>query len=206
MMYAQRDLSALVVQAGGDYIWTVKDNQSCLREDLEQLFQPEVYVKGFSPAPNDFRTAQTVNKGHGRLETRPLTLSSLLTETSDGPGLAQVFKLERETRIMARATGRREVAYGVTSLTAETTGPERLLALVCGHWGIENGSHYRRDKTLKEDDGRMTHWPLAHAMAVINNLIVALLLNAGARNLPKARRHFAAHPDQALNLLLTCPP
>ncbi len=204
-LYAQRELSEQVVQAGGDYIWSVKDNQPRLREDIEQLFQPEVYVKGFSPAPNDFRTAQTVNKGHGRIETRTLTTSSLLTETSDWPGIAQVFKLERETTLVARAMVRREVAYGVTSLTTETAGPDRLLTLVRGHWGIENGLHYRRDKTFKEDEGRMTYWPLAQAMAAINNLVVALLLNAGMRNLPKARRHFAAHPDQALNLLLTRP-
>jgi predicted transposase YbfD/YdcC len=149
-MYAQRELSEQVIQAGGQYIWTVKDNQSRLREDIEQLFQAEVYVKGFSPAPNDFRTAQTVNKGHGRIETRRLTTSSLLTETSDWPGLAHVFKLERETTLVARASVRREIAYGVTSLTAQTTGPDRLLTLVRGHWGIENGLHYRRDKLSRK--------------------------------------------------------
>jgi hypothetical protein len=51
----------------------------------------------------------------------------------------------------------------------------------------------------------MTYWPLAQAMAAINNLVVALLLNSGIHNVPKARRHFAAHPDHALNLLLTRP-
>jgi predicted transposase YbfD/YdcC len=27
-MFAQRDLSQQIVDAGGDYVWTVKDNQS----------------------------------------------------------------------------------------------------------------------------------------------------------------------------------
>lgn len=91
--FAQRELSALIVQAGGNYVWTMKDNQPRWREDIEQLFQPGVHVKRFGPAPNGFRTVKTVTKKHRRLEKRTLIASSLLTETSDWPGLAQVFQL-----------------------------------------------------------------------------------------------------------------
>ena len=38
-----------------------------------------------------------------------------------------------------------------TSLTAQEAGPTRLLELIRSHWGIENGLHYRRDETLRED-------------------------------------------------------
>jgi len=48
-MFAQRDLSQQIGDAGGDYVWTVKDNQAALRQDIEVLFQPEATVKGFSP-------------------------------------------------------------------------------------------------------------------------------------------------------------
>jgi len=201
-LYAQRELSQQVVQAGGDYLWMVKDNQPRLRQDIEQLFQPEIYVKGFGPTSNDFRQTQTLGKGHGRIELRRLTTSSLLAETSDWPGLAQVFKLERRTTLVARSQVRQESVYGVTSLTAADAGPKRLLELVRSHWAIENGLHYRRDKTLKEDEGRMTNWALAHTLATLNNLVISLLLYTGQVNLPKMRRFFAAHPDQALNLLL----
>ena len=40
-LLAQRTLSQVIVEAGGDYMWTVKDNQPQLRHDIEQLFQPE---------------------------------------------------------------------------------------------------------------------------------------------------------------------
>ena len=33
-MFAQRELSAQIVAAGGEYVWTVKDNQSTLRQDI----------------------------------------------------------------------------------------------------------------------------------------------------------------------------
>ena len=58
-MFAQRELSLQIVEMGGDYIWTVKDNQSTLRQDIALLFQPEKTVKGFSARHKDFRVAQS---------------------------------------------------------------------------------------------------------------------------------------------------
>ena len=69
-MFDQRDLSIQIVQAKGDYLWMVKGNQEGLREDIEVLFQPQRKLAGTSALPNDFRTAGTVEKGHGRLEKR----------------------------------------------------------------------------------------------------------------------------------------
>ncbi len=205
-MFAQRALSLLIVTAGGDYVWTVKDNQSRLKQDIEQLFaDDQACVPGFSPAPTDFRAAQTTNGGHGRIETRTLTTSSLLNETCNWPGVAQVFKLERNSQIVARGQTRAEVAYGITSLSAAEAGPARLLEIVREHWGQENGLHYRRDVTLKEDAGRTQDWTVAHALAILNNLVLALLLRGGKTNAAQERRYYAAHPDQALKLLLMAP-
>ena len=39
-MFDRRALSLKVVQAPGDYLWTVKDNEALLRQDIEVLFQP----------------------------------------------------------------------------------------------------------------------------------------------------------------------
>ncbi len=205
-MFAQRSLSLSIVQAGGDYIWTVKGNQSQLKRDIEQLFDNDQgCVPGFSPAPTDFVSARTTHGGHGRIETRILTSSSLLTETSDWPGAAQVFKLERQTKLVARDQQRAEVVYGITSLTAAEADPARLLAIVRGHWGHENGLHYRRDVTLHEDDGRTLDWTTAEGITIINNLVLAFLLRGGHTNLAQRRRHYAAHPDQALQRVLEAP-
>lgn len=205
-MFAQRSLSLLIVQAGGDYLWTVKDNQSQLKTDIELLFNNDQRcVPGFSPAPTDFATARTVNTGHGRIETRSLTTSSLLAETCQWPGAQQVFKLERKTEIMAHGQSRAEVTYGITSLSAAQASPERLLAIVREHWGQENGLHYRRDVTFHEDAGRTRDWTVAEAIAILNNLVLALLLRGGKTNVAQERRHYAAHPDDALKRLLAAP-
>jgi len=205
-MFAQRALSLLIVQAGGDYVWTVKDNQAQLKQDIEQLFDDQQRcVPGFSPAPTDFASAHTTNSGHGRIETRRLTTSSLLNETCRWPGAQQVFKLERQTTLVARDQQRTEVIYGITSLSAAQAGPDRLLAIVREHWGHENGLHYRRDVTFHEDAGRTLDWTVAEALALFNNLVLALLLRGGHTNAAQERRYYAAHPDEALKRLLTAP-
>ena len=42
------------------------------------------------------------------------------------------------------------------------------------HWQIENGLHYRRDETLREDWCHLRMGQSPHAMAVINNLVLGL--------------------------------
>jgi predicted transposase YbfD/YdcC len=201
-MFAQRDLSLQIMERGGDYIWTVKDNQSTVRQDIEVLFRSEKTVKGFSPSTKDFRTAQTIEKGHGREERRILTVSAELKTYLDWPGAEQVFKLERSFTRTRDGHVTHEVVYGITSLTAREAGPTRLLQLIRSHWGIENGLHYRRDETLREDWCQLKQGQAPRAMAVINNLIVGLVARLGRKNLAEARRYFDAHPQEAQRVVL----
>ena len=49
-----------------------------------------------------------------------------------------------------------------------------MLEIVRDYWGIENGLHYRCDKTLREDATHMTSPTLAEVMAILNNLVIGL--------------------------------
>lgn len=203
-LLAQRHLSVQIVEAGGDYVWTIKDNHAQLRQDLATLFEPEQCVQGFSPARRDFRTVRTTEKAHGRLEQRRLAVSSELKGYLDWPSAEQVFKLERHFQRLKDGKITHEVVYGVTSLTAQEASPRRLLEIVRTHWHIENGLHYRRDETLRED---WCHLRLGHAprmMAALNNLVVGLRLRRGVKNVPEARRAYAANWQNALRLILCC--
>jgi predicted transposase YbfD/YdcC len=200
-MHTQRAISVQIVNAGGDYVWLAKENQPRLRADLERLFQPEVCGPGSSPQPTDFASCRQSEKGHGRIEVRTLTASSLLQRYADWPALAQVFKLEREVRTLANQPLRSEVVYGLTSLTRAAADPARMLELTRGYWGIENGLHYRRDVTLHEDATRMKSEQAAQVWATLNNLLVGLLPRLPFHDLPQLRRHCAAHPEQAVGLL-----
>jgi len=200
-LLAQRELSAQIVAGGGEYLWRVKGNQDRLQEDIELLFAPESCVPGFSPSHKEFRVATSCEKGHGRLERRTLTASSQLKGYLDWPGAEQVFRLERHFVRMGDGKVTHETAYCVTSLTKEEADAARLLRLGRAHWGIENGLHYCRDETFREDRCRLKGQG-AHAMAVLNNLALALLRRQGFNTIPDARRYYAANLDKAVALVL----
>jgi hypothetical protein len=174
----------------------LKDNHPGVLAEVMLLFaQPPV------PAhPGDFATAQSHDAAHGRVEERALTASGLLTGYLDWPGLAQVFRLRRTTQL--KGGGRREeIAYGLTSLPPGCADAARLLALARGHWGIENGLHYRRDVTLREDHCQTRQGVAPQVLAALNNLVLGLIARAGCTNAAAARRRYAAQPDHALRLL-----
>lgn len=202
-LFTQRDLSEQILEAGGDYVWTVKENQADLLADIQEVFHPTPTAAGWNQTPRDLRSAQTLNSGHGRLEKRVLTASSFLTEYSGWPGLAQVFELERHVSVQSTGEVRQQTVYGVTSLDAIEAPPDRLLTLMRDYWGIENGLHYRRDKTLSEDASRISNRKQARVMATLNNLVIGLVRQQGFHNLAAARRFYNGQLPALLRLALS---
>ena len=192
-MLTQRELSRQVVESGGDYLWSVKDNQPQLRDDLATCFA--------DASPSEPGLATTVEKGHGRIEQRRLWASADLNDYLDWPYVQQIFRLDRHVQCVKTGVVTNETVYGITSLSPQQAGPQQLLSLARGHWNIENGLHYRRDETLRED---WCHLRLGHTqrmMAAINNLVLGLLLRRGVKNVPQQRRRYAARWDEALKLI-----
>lgn len=204
-MLAQRDLSRVIVEAGGEYVWTVKANQAELSADIQTLFAPESVVKGFSAPKKEMRTAETVEKGHGRVELRMLTASRELKGYLGWPYAEQVFRMERHCTRLKDGKQMHEMAYGITSLTVTEASAQALLDLVRDHWQIETGLHYRRDQTLREDWCQVRRGTAPHVLATLNNLVIGLVLRQGERNLARMRRRFNAFPNEALQLVLTAP-
>lgn len=202
-LHTQRDVSIDIVEAGGEYIWFAKGNQPRMEEDIRLWFEPDPDpIPGMTYPPKDFEAIRNVNKRHGRLEQRGLTVSSQLKDFFDWPYLEQVFKLERRCTCLKTGEVKQQVVYGFTSLSRDDIRPEQLLHMTRSYWGIENGLHYRRDVTFQEDRTRMTKGSLGQAMACLNNLVLGLLLNrAKYHYVPAARRYFNAHPNQAFALL-----
>ncbi|MDQ2998642.1 MAG: ISAs1 family transposase, partial [Chloroflexota bacterium] len=174
-LLAQRTLSLQIVEAGGDYLWRIKDNQPTMRAEIALLFAPELVQAGWSAPVVDFTTARTVDAQHGRIEERIITVSSLLAEYSDWPYLAQVFKLERRVTVAEKRTTT-EVHYGITSIPATVADAKRLLEVVRAHWGIENGLHQRRDVTMEEDAMQVRRGQAPHGLASLNNLSLGISL------------------------------
>jgi predicted transposase YbfD/YdcC len=140
-LHTQHSFCSEVIHAGGFYLLVAKGNQPTLRDDLQLFFsEPPVDCQ-------DWRTARTVDKGHGRLEIRELEASTELNEflADKWTGVAQVFRLVRT--VTKKGTTSEEVVYGLTALSPVHAGAQDLLAVVRGHWAIENRLHWRRDVT-----------------------------------------------------------
>lgn len=198
-MHTQREASRQIVEAGGDYVWFVKGNQARTEWAIQKLFVHEMCnLRQGASLGKDFQTWVQVSKGHGRLETRTIFVSTLLNDYLDWPYVAQVFRLERIRWHPFFRGKTRQVIYGLTSCPPERASPQHLLELTRTYWGIENGLHNRRDVTFHEDATRMTLGDAGRIMAALNNLVIGLCLRNHGTNIARARRYFSAYPVDAL--------
>lgn len=194
-LLTQQDVAATIVERGGDYVLPVKDNQPLTHEAIRDWFD-------YTP-PYEFRnqTAQRVEKGHGRIMTRRIEVTTQLNDYLNWPGLAQAFKLTRRTVSTTTGELREETVYGITSLTPQQASPEDLLSCVQQHWTIENKLHWVKDVTLDEDRCQLRVGSLHQLMALFRNLALSLLRLDGHHNIASALRACAAQPPKALRLL-----
>lgn len=142
------------------------------------------------------KTAETVEKEHGRLEIRKIAVSAEVVPHLEWPAASQVARIERTREIDGKIS--KETAYIVTSLTAAEASPERLLELTRTHWAIENRLHYVRDVSFNEDRCRVRSG--ARALAAIRNLVLYLIRSAGMP-VPEARENFREDRNQVIALV-----
>jgi predicted transposase YbfD/YdcC len=140
-----------------------------------------------------------VEKGHGRIEKRTVRTTSILTLHQQWPGLAQGLEITRERTEKGQTTV--EVVYGMTSLKPQEADARRLAGLVREHWGIENGLHYVRDVTRREDGCRVRTGSAPQVLAAVRNAVIHLLAGVKASSKAAAIRRLNAHPEEALALL-----
>ncbi len=191
-MQTQRELSVDILAKGGDYLWLLKENQHNLLDDVQRFFEPPQRSSGWTLPELPRSVAGKSNKSHGRLERRTLTLMVDSDGFLDWPGVQQAFRIERYRQHLRSGKENVEVVYGITSRDPQTSSAAQMLYWTRAYWGIENGLHYRRDVTLREDATRISQTKLAKVLATINNLIIAIAQKLNYSNLAEARRVFDA--------------
>lgn len=140
-------------------LFVVKGNEPTLQADLTTYFaDPHAH----------FQQAETIDHHRGRIESRLIKVSQELCcyLQAEWPGISQVAQLTR-TRTEKGKTSV-EVVYLITMLSPGQAGPHDLLALVRGHWGIENSLHYVRDVTFAEDRSRIRDFPRSSAFGCLS--------------------------------------
>ena len=139
----QREITAQVIEQGGDYVLALKANQGTLFADV-QLFVDD--------PKTPLARAESVDGDHGRIEVRQAALSpdiAWLQAHHAWPGLTAVGKVTAARETSAKTSI--ETRY---FLLSQTLTPERFLAIVRAHWGSENGLHWVLDVTMNEDQMR----------------------------------------------------
>ena len=192
----QPKLATQIRDQDGHYFMVVKRNRRQLYDELTWFFATPP-----QPCDRPWRTVRTVNKGHGRLETRTLTCTDDLDDYLIWPGVQQVLRRECERVVLKTGEVTRAVTYGVTSLAGAEATPEQLAALWRGHWSIENRRHYVRDVTLGEDGCQMHVGAAPQALAAVRNGLIIVLRWEGWQNIAAGLRHYSASVRDALHLI-----
>jgi len=117
-------------------------------------------------------------------------------------GAAQLMRIERKVDALRRGQVTKhtqETVFALTSLWPEEAGPERLLEIVRDHWTIENGQHYRRDRTQDEDRCMVRETNSARVLSLFRSLAIFVYeqqrgQRSGKGSLPDFERHVCRQP------------
>lgn len=198
-IHTQKDHCLKIHQSGGAYSLIVKKNHPTMWDDLHLFFEDKEAER------DTWKTAKEVEKGHGRLCTREMTVTTDLVPlfAKEWPAIAQVFRIVRTTQKKGKTT--REIFYGITSLTPKQASPKKLLKIQRDHWKIENRLHWRRDVTLGEDHSQVRKKQAPSVLAALNCAVLALMDLFEVANVAAQTRVFDAQPHLAVSLLLGAP-
>ncbi len=164
-MHCQRETARRIVDAGADYLITVKTNQPRLHHDIKLWFDDP-------QAPVD-DSATTVDGDHGRIETRTAEVLhdvEWLQQDHSWPGIRCVGRVVGEREVDGTAS--RSTRYYIASRSL--SAPE-LNALARGHWGIENSLHWVLDVVMNEDQNRSRMDNAPENLALLRRLALSII-------------------------------
>ena len=118
-----------------------------------------------------------MDKDHGRIETRQLWSVTTDPKTMGLAGVAQVVRIRCHAQEIRRGQITKEsddVRFAVTSYWPQEAPPDRLMNLARAHWSIENGQHYRRDRTQDEDRCTVADTFAARHLCLFRSLAIFL--------------------------------
>jgi predicted transposase YbfD/YdcC len=190
-MQSNRDNAVFLRKAkNAHYLWPVLGNQPTLSETLNAMAWTTTPV-----------AAATTETSRGRIETR--TIRVLPAPAGTGfEGAAQAVLIERHATQKKKGQWRTscEAVLYLTSLSADETTPEDLLAHVRGHWRVEH-AHWLRDVIWKEDKSLIRTGNGPQIWSALTNLVITLFRIHGVTSYTDETRRIAQDPRRALQIL-----
>ena len=197
-MGCQKEIATTIIERGADYVLALKGNQGGLFEDVQWLFQ-QAQTSGFEDVAHSF--AQSIDKGHGRIEIRRCWALSDLNYLTQRPlwvRLQTVVMVQSERRCNGQVTT--ENRFFISSLPAQAA---LLMNAVRTHWSIENSLHWVMDVSFHEDACRIRRDFAPQNMALLRYLALNLFSKDSSKRGIAARRKKAAWDQTYLIKLLT---
>jgi predicted transposase YbfD/YdcC len=194
-MGAQKAIAETIIDGQADYVLALKGNQETLHQavidHIDQQLDGDLV---------DAREHVTIEKGHGREETRTYLQ---LPAPEDLPGLA-LWKGLKSIGIVTSQCLRDgketiEVRYYISSLAM---GVKLFARAIRSHWGIENSCHWSLDITYREDESRIRDKHLRENFAWLRRLTLSLLKqHPGRESIAMKRRSCGWSDDFMLEVL-----
>jgi predicted transposase YbfD/YdcC len=188
-MGCQKAIAQKIIDQGGNYILTVKENQEHLLDDIQQALE-EAFESDFAGLEHD--TYETRERGHGRDEYRSYTVlhSTIGLRHADAwANLTTIGMCYSERTIHGITSEEARYFIGSKKASAKTYG-----TALRNHWGIENSLHWQLDVNFDEDRNRVTKRNAAENLALLRRLTLSLL-QAHPAKLSIAKKRFAAALD-----------
>lgn len=201
-MGAQTKIAQAIRDEKADYVLRIKDNQGKLHQDIQDWF---AYADKVKFAQMSHTYAETVNKGHGRIEIRrcwaisdPLAFD-YIRNYEGWSDLQTIVRVQRERRLPDKTE--LETAYYISSLSGNA---DLLLNATRYHWAVENSLHWVLDVTFREDESRVRVGHAAHNMAILRQLALNILKKPNFKESIRRRRKKAALDTTYLEKILDC--
>ena len=190
-MGTQANIAQAIRDRGADYILAVKDNQPTLADAMRDFFT----LFKLAPDKTPHTMAETVEKDHGRLETRrcyAFDQLACLHRPEQWPDL-QSFAVIESQRCVSGKTSTEQRFY-LSSLAPDAA---RLGQAIRAHWSVENRLHWCMDVAFADDQMRARTGHAAHNLALLKHITLNLIrLDPTPRKGGiKARRLIAATSD-----------
>lgn len=206
-MGCQKAIAKQIVDKGGEYVLSLKGNQSTLHGDVKLFFE-EARANAFYAKDEDRRIAhgysETVEKDHGRIETRRCWVVQgeqidWLWQRAEWAGLSSIGAVECERRVGSKVTV--ETRHFLSSLSGSV---KTFARAVRAHWGIENRLHWTLDMAFGEDACPICVDHAPENLATVRKIALNLLRQdkASKRGLKARTKKAAWDNDYLLQLLL----
>jgi predicted transposase YbfD/YdcC len=167
-MGCQRQIAREIVEADADYVLALKGNQESVHEEVRTFLDDAILH-----APKTLGFHETVEKDHGRIETRRYWQSDQLdwfADRSRWESLRSVGIVESVRDI--KGPSQTERRYFLSSLPLDAP---RFARAVRGHWSVENQLHWVLDVQFGEDQSRVRTGFAAENLATLRRLALNLL-------------------------------